>query len=85
MIKRFAVFLLFALLFFMGELFAQDPEFSQFYANPLYLNPALAGVTICPKAMPTIATNGPQSEKHSSHTMPLTTSMSISCMEGLAY
>ncbi len=50
MIKRFAVFLLFALLFFMGELFAQDPEFSQFYANPLYLNPALAGVTICPKA-----------------------------------
>jgi type IX secretion system PorP/SprF family membrane protein len=22
---------------------AQDPEFSQFYANPLYLNPALAG------------------------------------------
>lgn len=23
---------------------AQDPEFSQFYANPLYLNPAMAGV-----------------------------------------
>jgi type IX secretion system PorP/SprF family membrane protein len=33
-----------------GDLFAQDPEFSQFYANPLYLNPALAGVTVCPKA-----------------------------------
>ena len=27
---------------------AQDPEFSQFYANPLYLNPALAGANICP-------------------------------------
>ncbi len=23
---------------------AQDPEYSQFYANPLYLNPAMAGV-----------------------------------------
>ena len=29
--------------------FSQDPEFSQFYANPLYLNPALAGATICPR------------------------------------
>ena len=28
---------------------AQDPEFSQFYANPLYLNPALAGSKICPR------------------------------------
>jgi type IX secretion system PorP/SprF family membrane protein len=28
---------------------AQDPEFSQFYANPLYLNPALAGSNICPR------------------------------------
>lgn len=26
---------------------AQDPQFSQFYANPLYLNPALAGNTQC--------------------------------------
>ena len=26
---------------------AQDPEFSQFYANPLYLNPAYAGSTEC--------------------------------------
>lgn len=30
---------------------AQDPEFSQFYANPLYLNPALAGTKICPRAI----------------------------------
>lgn len=27
--------------------FAQDPQFSQFYANPLYLNPALAGAADC--------------------------------------
>ena len=27
--------------------FAQDPQFSQFYANPLYLNPALAGSGEC--------------------------------------
>ena len=26
---------------------AQDPEFSQYYANPLYLNPAYAGATEC--------------------------------------
>jgi len=28
---------------FMGGLRSQDVQFSQFYANPLYLNPALAG------------------------------------------
>lgn len=28
---------------------AQDPHFTQFYANPLYLNPALAGNRICPR------------------------------------
>ena len=27
---------------------AQDPEFTQFYSNPIYLNPALAGVQ-CPR------------------------------------
>ena len=31
------------------EAVAQDPEFSQFYANPLYLNPAFAGTKICPR------------------------------------
>ena len=30
---------------------AQDAQFSQFYANPLYLNPALAGAEICPRAI----------------------------------
>lgn len=32
-----------------SQLRAQDPEFTQFYANPLYLNPALAGNKICPR------------------------------------
>ncbi len=31
------------------QVFAQDPEFTQFYANPLYLNPAFAGTTKCPR------------------------------------
>jgi type IX secretion system PorP/SprF family membrane protein len=31
--------------------FAQDPEFTQFYANPLYLNPAFAGTAKCPRAV----------------------------------
>jgi type IX secretion system PorP/SprF family membrane protein len=31
------------------ELRAQDPEFTQFYANPLYLNPAFAGTARCPR------------------------------------
>jgi len=31
------------------QLHAQDPEFSQFYANQIYLNPALAGNSICPR------------------------------------
>ena len=34
-------------LVFWGNVRAQDPAFSQFYANPLFLNPALAGATEC--------------------------------------
>ncbi len=33
----------------LGDLYAQDPEFTQFYANPLYLNPAFAGTARCPR------------------------------------
>jgi type IX secretion system PorP/SprF family membrane protein len=51
MIRRLAFIVLFAFPFFLGETLAQDPEFSQFYANPLYLNPAMAGITICPRIM----------------------------------
>ncbi len=32
-----------------GVVRAQDPSFSQFYGNPLYLNPALTGSKICPR------------------------------------
>jgi type IX secretion system PorP/SprF family membrane protein len=34
---------------FSASLLGQDAHFSQFYANPLYLNPALAGVSKCPR------------------------------------
>jgi type IX secretion system PorP/SprF family membrane protein len=38
------------LCFILGEpAQAQDPEFTQFYANPLYLNPAFAGTVRCPR------------------------------------
>jgi type IX secretion system PorP/SprF family membrane protein len=30
---------------------AQDPEFSQFYANPIYLNPAFTGTSALPRAV----------------------------------
>ncbi len=31
----------------INSVYSQDPHFSQFYANPLQLNPALAGATEC--------------------------------------
>ncbi len=37
------------LLFISGATYAQDPVFTQFYANPIYLNPALAGSENCPR------------------------------------
>lgn len=30
-------------------LYSQDPQFSQFYANQIYLNPAFAGSAVCPR------------------------------------
>jgi type IX secretion system PorP/SprF family membrane protein len=38
-------------LYYKGPAIAQDPAFSQFYANPLYLNPALAGTGECSRVM----------------------------------
>ena len=52
MVKRliFAVLVIFTMDFgFTGKVYAQDPEFTQFYANPLYLNPAFAGAARCPR------------------------------------
>ena len=42
-------FILLILLVNLKTGFSQDPEFSQFYANPIYLNPALAGSHGCPR------------------------------------
>lgn len=36
-------------LFVFASANAQDPAFTQFYANPIYLNPALAGSFGCPR------------------------------------
>lgn len=42
---KVVVFACVLMLFFEGSVTAQDPQFSQFYAAPLYLNPALTGST----------------------------------------
>lgn len=41
--------ILVSLVLVTGSASAQDPGFTQFYANPLYLNPAFAGTTNCPR------------------------------------
>src|SRR5688572_14286160 len=43
--NRIALIFCVLMLAFEGAVTAQDPQFSQFYAAPLYLNPALAGST----------------------------------------
>lgn len=47
MLKQYLLFSL--LLILVAPLAAQDPVFSQFYAAPLRLNPALAGVSTAPR------------------------------------
>ena len=50
MIKKLSCVLITTILLVTGEIGkAQDPIFSQFYANPLYLNPAMAGSAVCPR------------------------------------
>ncbi len=49
MVNKTFIIILLTMIAFMPRSYAQDPEFSQFYANPLYLNPALAGSTVCPR------------------------------------
>lgn len=48
MLRRFIPLLLLCTVAF-SEVLAQDPQFTQFYANPLYLNPAFAGSVRCPR------------------------------------
>jgi len=50
----FVTLLLFSFVIFMIsalQLKGQDPEFSQFYANPLYLNPAFTGTNALPRVI----------------------------------
>lgn len=49
MVKLLRSVILAILVFFTIAAEAQDPHFSQFYANPLYLNPAFAGSKVCPR------------------------------------
>jgi type IX secretion system PorP/SprF family membrane protein len=43
-VKRI-IFLLATFVLIVTDIFGQDPTFSQFYANPLYLSPSFAGAT----------------------------------------
>ncbi|MEG1573047.1 MAG: type IX secretion system membrane protein PorP/SprF [Bacteroidales bacterium] len=46
---RIKIYAIVLCIFCLGRVCAQDPHFSQFYSNPLYLNPAFAGATECPR------------------------------------
>src|SRR5258708_40158425 len=48
MLKRGALLLVILFSYAVGVM-GQDPQFTQFYANPLYLNPAFAGSVHCPR------------------------------------
>ena len=41
------ILLLSAMVLLQKQVRAQDPIFSQYYANPIYLNPAFAGTAHC--------------------------------------
>jgi len=49
MSKKILLFISFTLLLLSKEIVSQDLHFSQFYSNPLYLNPAYAGSVRCPR------------------------------------
>lgn len=49
--KKLALIFVLAFIWMISpeKAYSQDPEFTQFYANPLYLNPAFAGTARCPR------------------------------------
>ena len=64
MTKVLKLLLLQAILINSGiSIFAQDPEFSQFYASPLHLNPALAGISYGPRVNLVYRNQWPQIDK----------------------
>lgn len=48
-------------MFFSTDTRAQDPQFSQFYSNPLYLNPAFAGTGMYPRIVTNYRNQWPSS------------------------
>lgn len=48
-VESFLIF--FILLFCSIRVQAQDPHFSQFHANPMYLNPSYTGANFCPRVI----------------------------------
>jgi hypothetical protein len=70
--RLFIIIIIFSIIFLkIGKVTAQDVHFSQFYANPVYLNPAFAGANVCPR----IVTNGPPFQELSSPTPLLGTNI----------
>ena len=47
--RNIGVGLMFLAIVCFQQIIAQDPEFTQFYASPMYLNPAFAGTSKCPR------------------------------------
>ena len=60
-----------------SEAQAQDPQFTQFYANPLYLNPAFAGTARCPRLVMAYRNQWPSLSDLMSLLAPVMTSMSL--------
>jgi len=66
---------------FLLDLKAQDPQFTQFYANPLYLNPAFAGTARCPRICMNFRNQWPQLSGRY-QTMSFSADMHIDAMAG---
>jgi len=60
MVKKTGILILFFTIILLNMGFSQDPHFSQFYANPLFLNPAMAGSAICPRIIMNFRNQWPQ-------------------------